>query len=239
MPSSADADLIPVAVSYRREWADGFGARGWKLDAAAAEADVIASTAYTGGRIPTSVLVHDILDHHLSGFGLSGHREEACALIQLGLRTGSDIRPDYAQMVDEDILQGRVHGEDLETFLPERVRALVPPGGDPRERMAALSAALGRDLLREILIGRFYELGLGGAARAERFWREAGLDYGRRREIGLALQRLLERADARMLEAAVEQAAGAFLVGNARCALALRLPGGVPRRWEEPVRDAG
>jgi len=59
------------------------------------------------------VFIHDILDHFLSGFGVSGHRSEAMALIQLSKRTGSD----YEQLVTEDILNGRVNGEVLQSLL--------------------------------------------------------------------------------------------------------------------------
>ena len=59
---------LVVPVTYRKEWQDGFGARSWKLDAAANDRMVIASTSYTGEKIATSVLVHDLLDHCVSGF---------------------------------------------------------------------------------------------------------------------------------------------------------------------------
>jgi hypothetical protein len=53
------------------------------------------------------VFIHDILDHALCGLPSSGRRAEAIALLQLAARTGADPRPDFAQMVDEDLLQGR------------------------------------------------------------------------------------------------------------------------------------
>lgn len=81
---------VEVSVTYRREWQDGYGARGWKLDVSLDDPEVIASTAEAGLRLPTSVLIQDILDHHLSGLALGGHRNEAVALHQLGLRTGAD-----------------------------------------------------------------------------------------------------------------------------------------------------
>ena len=86
---------VVVRVTYRSEWPDGFGARGWKLDIALDDPEIIASTPSPGERINTSVLVHDILDHYVSGFPPSGHRNEAMALIQLSTRTGSDPRSDY------------------------------------------------------------------------------------------------------------------------------------------------
>lgn len=67
---------IRIPVTYRHEWHDGFGARGWKLDYSLDDPYIIAATAETGNRIPTSVLVHDILDHYLCGLPLSGQRNE-------------------------------------------------------------------------------------------------------------------------------------------------------------------
>ncbi|MCA1806103.1 MAG: hypothetical protein LC646_12430, partial [Xanthomonadaceae bacterium] len=115
-----------IPVSYRREWQDGFGARGWKLDVSIDEPSVIAATAEHGMRVPTSVLVHDILDHHLCGFGIGGHRNEAMALLQLAARTGADPRVDFRQIVDEDLMQGHCNGEPLLAFLPDDLVALVP-----------------------------------------------------------------------------------------------------------------
>ena len=62
---------VDVAVTYKRQWDDGYGARGWKLDATIGDPAIIASTRETGEKIKTSVFVHDILDHLLSGFGIS------------------------------------------------------------------------------------------------------------------------------------------------------------------------
>ena len=102
---------VRVPVTYKQLWDDGFGARGWKINATISDPEIIASTRETGQNINTSVFIHDILDHFLSGFGVSGHRSEAMALIQLSNRTGSSPAPDYEQMVREDILNGRVNGE--------------------------------------------------------------------------------------------------------------------------------
>jgi len=93
-----DDDGVQVPVTYKKVWDDGFGARGWKVNATIGDPEIIASTRETGQRINTSVFIHDILDHFLSGFGVSGHRSEAMALIQLSKRTGSDPRPDYEQL---------------------------------------------------------------------------------------------------------------------------------------------
>ena len=105
-----DYGSVQVPVTYKKVWDDGFGARGWKVDATIGDPAIIASTRETGLRINTSVFIHDILDHFLSGFGVSGHRSEAMALIQLSKRTGSDPGSDYEQLGREDILNGIVNG---------------------------------------------------------------------------------------------------------------------------------
>ncbi|HSH30743.1 MAG TPA: hypothetical protein VK971_12600 [Thiohalobacter sp.] len=212
MPLTKADRSVRVPVTYRREWQDGFGARGWKLDIAIGDAFVIASTAYTGGNIPTSVLIHDIVDHYLCGFHLSGHRDEAMALIQLRERTGTNIRPDYAQMVDEDILQGQVNGEALETFLPPDLARRLPEAGTAAGRMCQLEEAVGTAGLRERLIDRFFELGEQGRECAEQAWLRLGLEYAQRPAIAQVLQRLLERADAWMLEQDIETMQGRFVI---------------------------
>ena len=70
---------LEFPLVYRREWQDGYGARGWKLDIAIQDHEVVACTSYTGQKSQTSVLIHDLLDHLVSGFWLSGYRNEARA----------------------------------------------------------------------------------------------------------------------------------------------------------------
>ena len=73
---------VEMAATYEKVWDDGFGARGWKLNATLGDPEIIASTRQTGQRLNTSVFVHDILDHFLSGFqppGQTGGADEAAA----------------------------------------------------------------------------------------------------------------------------------------------------------------
>jgi hypothetical protein len=125
---SRHATEVRVPCLYRRTWQDSFGARGWKLARTANDPEIIASTAATGERIPTSVFAHDILDHLLCGLGPSGHHNEAVALLQLAARTGADPTPDFAQMVDEDLLQGRLLGETFRELLPPALATTLPAG---------------------------------------------------------------------------------------------------------------
>lgn len=216
---------ISVPIVYHHEWADGFGARGWKLEAAMDDPEVIAATSETGLRIPTSVLIHDILDHHLCGLPLSGHRNEAIALHQLSLRTGSDPLPDLIQMVDEDIVHGRVIGESMRTFLPAHLRARLPGGlsGD-KEIAEYLIQDLGLDGLRQALTQHMLDIGRDGASGARKRYESSGLDYASRSGLGLALQTLFARVDALAVSAGWEQAQGAFSITDKGCTLHIDTP---------------
>lgn len=216
---------VEVAVTYRREWQDGYGARGWKLDAAMADPEVIAATAETGLRLPTSVLVHDILDHHLCGLALGGHRNEAVALHQLGLRTGADPLPDIVQMVDEDLMHGGVVGESMRDFLPESLLAVLPSGlDDDRAIVDHLATRLGREGLRQALIERMRDIGRDRAETARARYRQSGLDHARRGVLGLALQALLARIDGRAVMEDWDEAHGIFVMTDDHCALRLDRP---------------
>ncbi len=216
---------MDVAVTYRREWQDGYGARGWKLDVSLDDPEVIASTVETGLRLPTSVLIHDILDHHLCGLALSGHRNEAIALHQLALRTGSDPSPDLQQMVDEDLMHGGVVGEPMRAFLPAALRELLPVGLDDNQAIARyLVAKLGREALRQSLVRHMLDIGRDAAGTAQKHYRNTGLDYARRGALGLALQGLLARIDDQAVSENWDAARGSFMLADSHCALRLDRP---------------
>ena len=233
---------VRVPVSYRKTWHDGFGARGWKLDVSRRDPAIIASTRVTGERIPTSVLVHDLLDHLLSGFDASGHRAEAMALVQLGKRTGSDIGGDYLQMVREDVRHGHVNGEPLSAFLPAALLADMPVDrrADGRELMQALQTRLGEAELERRLVRHFFRLGERGKGHAQDSWRLLGLKTSRRRLIGLALQRVLSAVDRRVEDRGVEQLQAVFIVGNEQCALEVERGDafGLRKRYSSRVGEA-
>lgn len=216
---------LAIPVTYKHEWQDGFGARGWKLDCALDDPNVIAATAETGCQINTSVLVHDMLDHYISGFPLSGHRNEAMALIQLAGRTGSDPRPDFKQMVDEDLLQGRVSGESFRSFLPKPLVRLLPNDClSGKEIIGFLSENIGRNNLRTALVNHFFELGKQGMPMASANWHKHGLNYELRAKIGLCLQSLLKQGDKIVLDEQYTEATGIFLIDNHQCALHIHRP---------------
>jgi hypothetical protein len=224
IPQNALFNVV-VRVTYRSEWPDGFGARGWKLDIALDDPEIIASTPNPGARINTSVLVHDILDHHVSGFPPSGHRNEAMALIQLSTRTGSDPGPDYEQMVDEDLMHGVVYGESMRSFLPPHVVQLLPSDIlSGKEAIDFLVNILGHDSLRTVFVERLFELGYRGVPLAQANWNRRGLGYERSTAIGICLQWLLEEADQILVNGAFSFGTGFFQIGNQACRITLEEP---------------
>lgn len=210
---------------YRCDWPDGFGARGWKLASAIDDPNIIASTPATGHQIPTAVFIHDILDHALCGLPPSGHRAESIALLQLAARTGADPRPDLAQMVDEDLMQGQANGEPLDSLLPEDLkpqRLDRPCSG--RAVIQPLIDRLGPEVVRSRLTQHLLEIGVAGAAKAEAAYRARGLEYARRGALGLTLQRLFTEADRQVCEAGWHQASGLIAISQERCALRVQSP---------------
>lgn len=207
---------VQVPVTYKKEWDDGFGARGWKVDATIGDPAIIASTRETGQRINTSVFIHDILDHFLSGFAVSGHRSEAMALIQLSKRTGSDPGSDYEQLVREDILNGMVNGEALMDFLPADLHAVLPENTTmtDKETMAYLREDIGEERLIKSLVDNFFELGKKGEKHASDTWKILGLDTNKRTEIGLALQSLLGVVDQTVEKLELDELHGIISIDN-------------------------
>ncbi len=221
--SASDA-LLPgliIPVSYCDEWQDGLGARGWKMNRAIGDPALIATTAYSGEKVSTSVLIHDMLDHFVSGFGLSGHRNEAKATMQLGLRTGAEIASSYAQLA-EDIIVSGINGETLAQFLPPALCTLLPAAAaTDRERIIALVHRLGRTAVKDVLIEQLWACGNLGRPEAVISWQRYGLDYARRSAIGLCLQQLLECAERHVNELSSTTAQGQFIIGNTVCAVSL------------------
>ena len=213
-----------IPVTYRDEWQDGFGARGWKLDTAMRDSTVIASTAYTGENVTTTVLIHDILDHLLCGFGFSGHRNEAMAVVQLASRTGADTKISFHPMAEE-VTRGLILGESIDTFLPDTIKRHLPDGTlSNEERMSYLSRRLGKQRLRSLLLAHFQAIGEEGIGPAKAHWHRAGLDYDRRTAIGLCLQELLVQADAIALTQRWHHARACFLLDNQECGLYIEYP---------------
>lgn len=181
--------------------------------------------AETGTRVPTSVLVHDVLHHHLCGLPLSGRRNEAKALRQLALRTGTDPMSDLLQIVNEDILSGCANEEPLGTILPEHLMAAVPEApSDDVKFIACLIAALGKENLRRELARRLWEIGIEADAEMKNCYERTGLDHRRRGSLGMALQHLLRQADAIAEAEDWVAARGEFRITSALCLLYVASP---------------
>ena len=212
VPSSATPVVVPAI--YAAQWDDGFGVRGWKLDLPDLGADVIAATPYTGERIPTSVFVHDLVDHHLCGFRLSGYLDEAGALVQLAERTGSDPVGDFQQIIDEDLLSGLVAGPDWKDLLPASLVAGADTKADPKATLQALRRKLGDGLLRALFTAGFIQEGWLRRDAARAAWTAHGLEYSARPRIALALQELFTWMDAQVQIRAWPNARGDFFIRN-------------------------
>ncbi len=233
----ADRGPVIVPAMFNEQWQDGLGARGWKLDVPGAGADVIAATPYAGERIPTSVFVHDLVDHHLCGFRLSGYLDEAGALIQLAQRTGSDPMPDFRQIVDEDLLTGAVEGPDWKDLLPASLAAEIAPATGAEAAIRELRRRLGDGLLRALFTAGFVREGWRRRDAARAAWTAHGLDYAARPRIALALQALFEWMDSRVQDCGWAQARGDFCIRNDAVAFVFTEPAAV--RHTVAVEGAG
>lgn len=189
------------------------------MNATIGDPEIIASTRQTGQRINTSVFVHDILDHFLSGFGVSGHRSEAMALIQFAQRTGSDPGPDFIQMNTEDIMNGRVNGETMRTFLPEIMLALLPADEafTDKEIVTYLKQVMGKGSFDETLVDHFFLLGSKGKNHAIESWSKLGLVHDNAANTGITLQALLDKVDSEAEFSAINRLDASIVLNNEDC----------------------
>lgn len=209
---------VYVPLTYRAEWDDGFGAQGWKL-AEVDDRQVIACTSYTGEKSPTSVLVHDILDHQVSGLSFRGYRDEAVATTLHGLRNGIEFQSSFEWMVDE-ILAATGLDESLLPFLSSAEANLLDRGVGPGlPQKNQLLERLGKETLRKVLMAGFFRAGLEGLTDAIQQWTIKGLGFSKMRAFGLALQVLLQRADDYVCEHKIQYVRAHFYLSNDACSL--------------------
>lgn len=201
---------------YKQTWDDEYTAEGWKLEEGIGDPEIIAVTPWHPANIPTSVFVHDVLDHRISGFKLSGHRHEAGALFQLGIRTGVSVEPDISEMIELDILHGRVHGESLHEFLPPELDYFGEIT-DPLLRMTKIRQHLGDNHVRHFLKCFYYEIGKNYQEYVEKNWETAGLDYRKKTEIGGRLQELFERLHSLVRSNGIKHAMADITIDNESC----------------------
>lgn len=214
---------LEFPLIYRREWQDGYGAQGWKLDIAIHDHEVIACTSYTGQKSQTSVLIHDLLDHLVSGFWLSGYHNEARATAMHGLRNGIEVRSSYEHMIEE-ILQSRNLGEPFQNFLPSKVVNGIPENCVlDVQKFDFLLERLGPHELRTMLLQGFLAVGISGIPVAYEQWKKQGLLFERMNAIGRCLQRLQERGEELIAEANANSATGSFQIANETGRLILAL----------------
>ena len=211
--------VVQIPVRYKNKWDDDFAVRGWKVNATIGDPTIIASTRETGQRINTSVLVHDILDHFLSGFGVSGHRSEAMALVQLAKRTDSNPASDYEQIIREDMMIGRINGESFMTFLPNDLVSLLPVEHEMSEGdiINFLLNKMGKVELIAVLVDRFFTIGMMGEQHALTSFEKLGLDTDKRKEMGLSLQGLLQIVDEKAEASGVEELDALISISNEKC----------------------
>lgn len=208
---------VCIPITYRAEWDDGFGAQGWKLDTALDDRQVIACTSYTGHKSPTSVLVHDILDHLVSGLPLSGYRSEAVATTVHGLRNGIEVQSSFQWMVDEIVAATHLN-ESLSPFLsPAVANLLTADAGPGLPQKNQLLDRLGKEALHKALLAGFFRVGLAGIPQAMQQWANQGLEFSKMRAIGFALQALLQRADAYVSERKSQCTHARFIISNDTC----------------------
>lgn len=220
-------------VTYHSEWRDGYGAQGWKINVAMYDPEVIACTAYTGTKTPTSVLVHDILDHLVSGFWFSGYANEARATAMHGLRNGIEVRSSYEWMADE-ILGAKFLKEPLIDFLPASITGSITALTTPEETIVLLLENYDLADIRNHIVEGFFRIGLSGIPLAVSSWQDQRLDFDRMHMIGVCLQALFIEAQDIVMNWAAETVKGRIFVGNEVCEFVVGI--GDPSRQERIVR---
>ncbi|MFO8025694.1 hypothetical protein [Thiohalophilus sp.] len=88
-----------------------------------------------------------------------------------------------------------------------------------QEVIVFLKNKLGEEKLTDSLVNRFVELGVAGESHADESWRKLGLDPGKRTEIGLALQAVLNKADTMAQESGVAMFEATIAMSNEKCVM--------------------
>jgi len=207
---------VQFDLTYQSEWQDGFGAQGWKLDVAMKDPQVIACTTYTGEKSLTSVLVHDILDHLVSGFWLSGYENEARATAMHGIRNGIEVRSSYEWMANE-ILSSKPICDNLTDYLPARISKEITAFNTNDEAVEFLFDNYGIAQVSNFIVEVFFRIGLSGVPIALARWQQQDLAFDRMHAIGLCLQSLLVDAQDAIANWNAEKASASIYLNNDAC----------------------
>lgn len=216
--------MVTVPLVYRTDWDDGFYARGWKIEGEMRRGAVIASTSTISGASPTSVPVHDILDHWVSGFSCHEWIGEAKAIVMHGLRNGIDVRRSLQAMAQEMAQGGySLRGGEEPLSAGGSVDADCPARASLRGERKRRSAAVEESFTTRVnvLTMALHRRGLEGVGEAVQRWRWHGLEFGRMELIGRALQELLNAAECRLAKSKAHEAKGVVTITNQECCMTL------------------
>lgn len=211
---------VYVTAVYRACWNDGYGVRGWKIAPAIEDPRVIASAAHSSAVSATSVLVHDIMDHHLCGLPIGGHRNEVVATLLHAMRNGLSVDTSIDMMVSEFLDTGYC-GEEPRQFLPKDLVERLPPSTSAHLISAVLADKLGMPQVRQRITRHYYAIGIAGLSAALGAYERLGLSILARHRVGLRLQRLIEQAESHLERGDKAVATGVIAIADAACSLSL------------------
>lgn len=211
---------VYVTAVYRSCWDDGYGVRGWKIAPAVDDPRVIASAAHSGSVSPTCVLVHDIMDHHLCGLPIGGHRNEVIATLLHAMRNRLSVDTSIDMMVDEFLDTGYC-GEEPRQFLPSDLVERLPSATPAHLISAVLADSFGMPQLRERITRHYYSIGIAGLSAALGAYERLGLSILARHQVGVRLQQLIEQAESHVERSDTAVATGVFSIADAACGLTL------------------
>ena len=152
------------------------------------------SSTAIGPASPTSVPIHDVLDHWVCGFGWRTYSDEAKATVMHGLRNGIDVRKSF-ELLAEDLIADQNPLEPIELFNLYRGLLLGGALNPSREAFNRVICQMGHEKAIASTSMSLHRIGLEGIHEAQRQWQKLGLNLSLMGHIGLALQELLKEAE--------------------------------------------
>lgn len=184
-------------LTYKDSWPDSYGVSGWRLCDSEGRFPAFPSSAAVGTASPTSVPIHDVLDHWTCGFGWHTYSDEAKATVMHGLRNGIDVRRSF-ELLAEDLIVDQQPSEPIDFFVSHRRLVRDPGRENPscnRETVIRTISQMGRRNAIAAASMGLRRVGLEGIGEAQCRWRKLGLDFSLMGHIGHVLQELLEEAE--------------------------------------------